>query len=336
MKLFVIAPYLGRVGGAPNYLYPLLKHLTDVSTFVYVPSGCGDAGSMGPDFDALPNVEVKSGGDTEMEKLFGEFNPDALLCWEVDPHKCGCGGTRVVSIVHGLGVAYPESDMIVCATENVRRSMRKERPDLIDKLVVINGTVEEGVPNEDLREVYHIPEGRRVVGFVGRFVPEKNPIALIEASAGQDWTVLMVGDGPQKQMLMQLAQDIGADAIFTGEMANVWSAYAAMDLLCLPSLVEEFAQVSMEAALAEVPMVMTPVGSNTEIFNTNHVFFANIFFANTDQIQIRNRINEAFERPHDASSRARNAKRMIMERCNIAAFVSKWREALFPEGDQTN
>jgi len=331
MKLFVIAPYLPRTGGASSYLYPLLKHLDDVEIKVYVPSGCADAGSMAPVFNDLPNVEVRTGGDTDMKTWFDSFQPDALLCWEIDPYKSGCGGTRVVSVIHGEGAAHPPSDVIVCDTENLRTELIENYPDEASKAITINGAVELGESDFDLRKYYGIPEKWNVVGFVGRFVPEKNPEALVRASAGQDWTVLMVGIGPQEELLDALSMELGVDTIFTGEMDNVWSAYEAMDLLCIPSLTEEFAQVSMEAALAGVPMVMTPVRSNPEIFGKN------VFWTSLQPKEMRKTIAQALEHRHARKVLAGNAKRMIQERCGVQRFVEEWRKVLFGNrGDVKN
>jgi len=280
---------------------------------------------MGQAFNDLPNVEVRTGGDIDMKKWFDSFQPDALLCWEVDPYKCGCGDTRVVTMIHGEGAAFVQSDAIVCDTENLRMELIEKYPDEADKAVTINGAVELGESDFNLRKYYGIPEKWNVVGFVGRFVPEKNPEALIRASAGQDWSVLMVGIGPQEALLDALSMELGVDTIFTGEMDNVWSAYEAMDLLCLPSLTEEFAQVSMEAALAGVPMVMTPVGSNPEIFDKN------VFWTSPQPEEIRKTITQALAHRHAMKVLAGNAKRMIQKRCGVHRFAKEWRNVLFRE-----
>jgi len=107
--------------------------------------------------------------------------------------------------------------------------------------------------------------GSFVVGFVGRLSPEKNIPAIIYcAKALPDVTFVIVGDGPQRQPLEQMANGL-TNVYFVGPRNDVEKFYAAFDLLILPSVMEGMPLVILEAMSAGTPMVASDVGSILEV-----------------------------------------------------------------------
>lgn len=101
------------------------------------------------------------------------------------------------------------------------------------------------------------PEGRPVVGFVGRLAPEKH-VERLQALAdrsgpGGDLQLVIVGDGPARPQL----QDAMPHAIFTGELhgENLGQAYATLDVFCHAGEFETFCQSIQEAQASGVPVV---------------------------------------------------------------------------------
>ena len=106
----------------------------------------------------------------------------------------------------------------------------------------------------------------RVVGAIGRLVPQKAMHVLLEATpallqADPGTRVLLVGDGPLRGDLQAQAERLGiAHAVrFAGYQEDVVSAYAAMDVFVLPSRDEGFGLVFLEAMAVGVPVVGTRV-----------------------------------------------------------------------------
>lgn len=101
------------------------------------------------------------------------------------------------------------------------------------------------------------PEGRPVVGFVGRLAPEKHVErlrALADRSGpGGDLQLVVVGDGPERPAL----QAAMPHAIFTGELhgEQLAQAYATLDVFCHPGEFETFCQAIQEAQASGVPVV---------------------------------------------------------------------------------
>ena len=106
----------------------------------------------------------------------------------------------------------------------------------------------------------------RVVGTIGRLVPQKAIHVLLDATPAllQDdpaTRVLVVGDGPLRGALEAQASRLGiAHAVeFAGYQEDVVSAYAAMDVFVLPSRDEGFGLVFLEAMAVGVPVIGTRV-----------------------------------------------------------------------------
>ena len=101
-----------------------------------------------------------------------------------------------------------------------------------------------------------IPDGRFVVGSVGRLVPGKRTELLLHAAHGQPGvTALIVGEGPQRQALGALAAELGVEAIFTGESMEVPALLSAMDMLVAPSAEETFGLAVVEGLAAGLPVI---------------------------------------------------------------------------------
>ncbi|MCI0463330.1 MAG: glycosyltransferase [Gemmataceae bacterium] len=111
-----------------------------------------------------------------------------------------------------------------------------------------------------------IPEGRFVVGAVGRLSAEKGFDLLIRAAdrllrEGLDLELLIVGEGEEHPRLEALAAELGrADRIrLLGYRPDVRDLYESMDVFALSSLREGLPNVLLEAMALEVPVTATRI-----------------------------------------------------------------------------
>src|SRR5581483_3887036 len=80
--------------------------------------------------------------------------------------------------------------------------------------------------------------GPPMVGFIGRVVPEKGVDVLVDAVAGLDARLLVIGDGlARPELEARTAGWAAGKAVFTGAVADteVPDYLACMDALVLPS-----------------------------------------------------------------------------------------------------
>jgi glycosyltransferase involved in cell wall biosynthesis len=108
--------------------------------------------------------------------------------------------------------------------------------------------------------------------FVGRFQEQKNLGFLFEQVAQLSpgtYELHLVGDGPEKQRLRRLADQIGIAAMITwyGWLArdDVREAYRAADCLINPSLYEGMPNVVLEAMACGLPVIASKVPGNDEL-----------------------------------------------------------------------
>ena len=112
---------------------------------------------------------------------------------------------------------------------------------------------------------------RDMVGVVARLLPEKGIDVFLRAAARVAarrprtcFTVL--GDGPERAALEQLASDLSIRSVvgFLGARDEATSAIGRLDILCVPSRSEGTPLVVLEAMAAGTPIVATNVGGIPE------------------------------------------------------------------------
>ena len=124
----------------------------------------------------------------------------------------------------------------------------------------------------EFRHLFGIPEDRFVVGWIGRMTAIKRVPDILAAfkalrDRGVEATLCLVGDGPDRDAIEQLASDLGIvrDVLLVGYQRDVAPYYAFFDALLLPSANEGTPVVAIEALAAERPVVATRVGGVPDV-----------------------------------------------------------------------
>ena len=112
------------------------------------------------------------------------------------------------------------------------------------RLIYIPNIVDPGTYNrddaKDWRNVFDIDEGKFVIGYVGRLCEGKGIADLLEAAhflkkQGHDFTLLIAGDGPERDNLKKLVNKrrLSDDVEFLGQIKDIASVYQELDILVL-------------------------------------------------------------------------------------------------------
>lgn len=107
------------------------------------------------------------------------------------------------------------------------------------------------------------PDGRPIVGFVGRLAPEKHVERLAALAARDDLQLVIVGDGVDRKKL----QTMLPSAVFTGALygEKLAAAYASMDVFVHPGEHETFCQAVQEAMASGLPVVAPNAGGPRDL-----------------------------------------------------------------------
>jgi glycosyltransferase involved in cell wall biosynthesis len=245
---------------------------------------------------------------SQLRRLYARLAPDI-----VHSHSSKAGivsrfasdpGVGVVHTVHGWGHTPADGPLKRLAfTTLERRAARRT-----DALVAVSSDVrDEGLalgigspgqyrvipPGVDFRpRSPEFPEARRraraqlgipmddhVIGWVGRFVPQKDPATLVAAVATLLRTgdasrrAVLVGDGPLRADAERRLAEFGGRVLFTGLRRDARDLYPAFDVLLHPSLWEGQPLVVQEALAERVPVVTTRVPGVSELVSEDPLGF---------------------------------------------------------------
>lgn len=111
-----------------------------------------------------------------------------------------------------------------------------------------------------------------VIGALGRFVSKKGFIYLIEAfsmlkNAGYNVILLLGGDGEGRAIIERKVKELGweKEVIFHGWVNDKDDFFKQIDIFCLPSTIEPFGIILLEAMEHSKPIVATISGGPAEI-----------------------------------------------------------------------
>lgn len=137
-----------------------------------------------------------------------------------------------------------------------------------------------GNTRKRMRSEHCIDDGTKVIGFCGRLVYQKNPQFILKifsevCKKNSDVKLLLVGDGPLRAELENLAEKLGVrnKVIFSGSVSNVEDYVQMMDCFLLPSRFEGFGIVLLEAQAAGLNCFTTKEVVPTSTNLTGHVCF---------------------------------------------------------------
>lgn len=107
------------------------------------------------------------------------------------------------------------------------------------------------------------PDGKPIVGFVGRLAPEKHVERLAVLGQRDDLQLVIVGDGVDQGKL----EKILPTAVFTGALygAPLAAAYASMDVFVHPGEHETFCQAVQEAMASGLPVIAPDAGGPRDL-----------------------------------------------------------------------
>ena len=307
MKLLVTAPWAERAGGAENVLWTFLRHVDRFRIepeLVFFEDGpfVGEVRQLGLQSAVLPSGRLRElpRAARVVRALAGVIRrqqPDLILNWSAKTQLYGAVAARMASAEdrviwwqHGIpdghwldrsATALPARAIGCCCDEaSVAQSrLRPRRP----TFVVHPGIDAPAAPpsksdRAELRAKLGLPDGRRVIGIVGRLQHSKGQHRFLVAlarlrRANHAVHGLIVGGNAHdlspgyEPYLHRLANTLGIvdHVTFTGQVPDAAECIAAMDVLVNASTQESFGLALLEAMAAGLPVVAFASGGPREI-----------------------------------------------------------------------
>ena len=124
--------------------------------------------------------------------------------------------------------------------------------------------IKKQLPDKNLIKKYGF-EDKKVLIFMGRLIPRKNPLFLIEIlkelkKRGNNVGLIVVGEGPEKEKMMGRICDLGLErnVVFPGFLGKAEKIrhYSIADMFVFPSNNEGFVLSVLEGLSASLPLVV--------------------------------------------------------------------------------
>ncbi len=114
------------------------------------------------------------------------------------------------------------------------------------------------------KRCFNMPENALIIGSTGPLDNDKGHIYLLKAMKKMSNNVVLVlaGVGEQEDALKHFVwrHNLVGQVYFTGEVDDLPLFYRAIDVFCLPSLIEDVPLSTLEAQASGVPVVASDVG----------------------------------------------------------------------------
>ena len=107
------------------------------------------------------------------------------------------------------------------------------------------------------------PDGRLLVGYVGRLAAEKELDLLVHLHADPRFRLVLVGGGPEEGRLRRLLPDAHFAGVLHG--AELGAVYASLDVFVHTGRHETFCQSAQEALASGVPVVAPRSGGPVDV-----------------------------------------------------------------------
>ena len=163
---------------------------------------------------------------------------------------------------------------------------------------------------------------------IGRLKIPKNQSALIKAAKelvdkGYDFEVLLVGEGPDKEMLEQEVKELGLEntVTFLGLRKDIPQLLNQGHALVLCSLWEGLPNVLLEAAASSLPIITTAVGSIPELMDND-----NLGYIIPDSSKLSEKMIEVMDNYEEAKQRGIRFKNKMKKQFDMDIVTQQYED----------
>ncbi len=170
-----------------------------------------------------------------------------------------------------------------------------------------------------------VPVQGPTIGILAMLRPEKDHATALRAmklvlDEIPDARLLVIGDGPLRQPLEQLAGELGVagNVVFAGSRSDAASVLASVDVALLSSYTECFPMAVLEAMACEVPVVATEVGGLPDMVDDG---VTGQLVPTRDPRAMANALIKVIRDPGRTAEMGRAARERVLERFTLERSV---------------
>lgn len=225
-------------------------------------------------------------------------------------------------------------DRILPVARAVADEILAKRPDLLPRVVTVLNGVDldlfkvQGRARRDIRAELGIPDEAFLCVTVGRLMEDKGLTYLLDAHqqiarAGVEVHQLLVGIGPQMEMLQRRVRQLGLEhrIRFAGHRRDVPELLHGCDLLVVSSLSEGLSVAIVEGMAAGLAVVATRVGGNHEIVVDDET---GLIVAPRDPQGLANAVVTLAKDPQRREAMGRRGHQLAFEKWSVERMVREY------------
>ena len=178
-----------------------------------------------------------------------------------------------------------------------------------------------------VRQEYSVNDSEILIGSLGRLVWQKGfeyflqsiPILIQYLPKAR---FMLVGEGPLRQELEGQARSLGIHdrLLFTGHRNDIKDMMAAMDIIVIPSLLEGFPMITLEAMAMEKPIVTTAIDGITEQIRDG---MEGLLIAPKSPLALAQAVKRLVDDPGYARSLGINARAKVIRAFSVRKMITE-------------
>lgn len=191
----------------------------------------------------------------------------------------------------------------------------------------INSTKTQAIDREEAFRRLEVPSERRLIVAVGRLWPQKRIRDLIWAgellaTARGDTTLVVIGDGPQRDELLRHRDSVSAPlhVRFAGQREDVGELLPHADQFWIASEYEGQSNAVIEAMLAGVPVIASNIPGNRDLVIDKETGW---LFDVGDEADLVRLSLAAFNDPDGSQCIAEQARQHIVDEFSLDAMIRR-------------
>ena len=190
--------------------------------------------------------------------------------------------TIVQSKVFGKKKLSYHAQILIAVSHSIKSHLNNEFKIQNDKIQVIHNFIDTNDFNiiksrYELLNILNIKKEEKIIGFIGRINNEEKGVDILlkafQKIKDYRLTLLLIGSGPDEEYVKSFAKKNNLNIILIKETENVYDYYNLFDLFILPSRVEPFGIVLLEAGYMRIPIIASNVDGIPEIIKNMETGF---------------------------------------------------------------